>query len=72
MSAAPAMRLATDIAAQFRHVTPDAAAAVIVEHIRRFWDPRMRAQLLDQVARAGETCDPHVAAAASLLANPAD
>ncbi|MFF0501778.1 formate dehydrogenase subunit delta [Nocardia aobensis] len=72
MGAPPAMRLATDIAAQFRHIPPDAAAADIADHIRRFWEPRLRAQLLDQVTRAGTTCDPHIAAAAGLLAGPAD
>jgi formate dehydrogenase subunit delta len=40
------VRLANDIAAQFRHLPPDEAAADVANHIRRFWDPRMRAELL--------------------------
>ncbi|WP_433755754.1 formate dehydrogenase subunit delta [Nocardia sp. CA-135398] len=71
MGSLPAMRLATEIAAQFRHIPPDAAAATIADHIRKFWEPRLRAQLLEQVARAGAGCDPHVAAAADILANSA-
>ncbi|MGY4099007.1 formate dehydrogenase subunit delta [Nocardia sp. R16R-3T] len=65
------MRLATEIAAQFRHVPPQEAAAPIAEHIRRYWEPRMRAQLLEQASHAGEGCDAHVAAAADLLGNTA-
>lgn len=72
MGVPPAMRLATEIAAQFRHLSPDEAAATIAGHIDRFWDPRMRAQLLDQVRQAGEQCDAHVAAAARLLADQSE
>jgi formate dehydrogenase subunit delta len=67
MAVPPAMRLATEIAAQFRHVPPAEAAALVAAHIRRFWDPRMRAQLREQVAEAGAECDAQVAAAAGLL-----
>jgi formate dehydrogenase subunit delta len=66
-SAPPAMRLATEIAAQFRHVPPDEAAHTIARHIHTFWDPRMREQLKNQVAQAGEGCDALVAAAAGLI-----
>ncbi len=71
VSSPPAMRLATEIAAQLRHLPPDEAAAAIAGHIRKFWDPRMREQLVDQVNRAGEDCDAYVAAAAGLLTRPA-
>ena len=64
---APQMRLATEIAAQFRHVPPDEAAHTIARHIDTFWDPRMRAQLKNQVAQAGVECDALVAAAAGLI-----
>ena len=63
----PSLRLATEIAAQFRHIPPDEAAHTIARHIHTFWDPRMRTQLKDQVARSGEDCDPLVAAAAGLI-----
>lgn len=64
----PAMRLARDVSAQFGHLPPGQAAQVIAGHIRMFWDPRMRAQLIEQVAAAGDDCDPPIAAAARLLA----
>lgn len=62
------LRLAEDIAAQFRHRPTDEAAGVIAQHVRMFWDPRMRARLAAAVA-AGP-CDPAVAAAAELLDDP--
>lgn len=71
MSTPPALRLAGDIAAQFRHVSDDEAAARVANHIRLFWDPRMRTQLNELVAAAGPECDPVVARAASLIDAPA-
>jgi formate dehydrogenase subunit delta len=67
MSAPPAIRLATEIAAQFRHVPEEQAAETIAGHIRLFWDPRMRTQRHDLVTAAGAECDPLVARAEALL-----
>lgn len=67
MSAPPALRLAGDIAAQFRHLPDAEAADIVAKHIRMFWDPRMRVQLQELVAAAGPDCDPVVARAALLL-----
>ncbi len=39
-------------------------------HADKFWDPRMRAQLVNQVEEAGIHCDSRVAAAARLIAKP--
>jgi formate dehydrogenase subunit delta len=61
------VRMANDIAAQFRHLRPDAAAAVLADHVRQFWEPRMRTQLQAAVADGAEGVDPVVAAAAALL-----
>ena len=63
----PEIRLATEIAAQFRHVPPEEAAHTIARHIHTFWDPRMRSRLKMQVAQAAGDCDPLVAGAASLV-----
>jgi formate dehydrogenase subunit delta len=38
-----------DIAAQFRHQPVEQAAAAVTAHLRQFWEPRMRAQLVSQV-----------------------
>ena len=61
------MRLAADIVAQFRHVPQDDAARRVADHIRTFWDPRMRARLCEQVGATLPDCDPVVARAAALL-----
>jgi formate dehydrogenase subunit delta len=65
----PAMRLASDVAVQFHHLSAGEAAEAVAGHIRLFWDPRLRKDLLEQVVAAGEDCDPRVAAATRLL-NP--
>lgn len=61
------IRLATEIAAQFKHVPTEEGAAAIAGHVRRFWDPRMRARLIEEVAQARESCDPLVVAAVKVL-----
>ncbi|MEV6301225.1 formate dehydrogenase subunit delta [Actinoplanes sp. NPDC051861] len=63
----PQVRMINDIAAQFRHQAPDAAAAAIAEHIRAFWDPRMRAELARRVEAEPEALDPLALAAGRLL-----
>ena len=66
----PEYRMANDIAANVQHLPEDRAAEALAEHIRRFWDPRMRALLIAQVEQAGPECHPTVAAAAGLLPRP--
>jgi formate dehydrogenase subunit delta len=34
------------------------AVAGTADHLRKFWDPRMRATILDHVAKGGEGLDP--------------
>lgn len=66
----PHVRLANDIAAQFAHLPPAEAASRVASHLRMFWDPRMRAQLLATVRAGGpaaDDLDPLAAAAAELL-----
>ncbi|WP_227817744.1 formate dehydrogenase subunit delta [Nitrogeniibacter aestuarii] len=43
---------------QFFDTYPDHAAAVanVAEHITRFWEPRMRAALIEHVHAHGESC----------------
>lgn len=47
------VRMANQIAAEFEHQQPGNAAAATWDHIWHFWDPRMKAQILDHLA-AGE------------------
>lgn len=62
----PTIRLAGDIARQFRHRPAEEAAAAVAGHIRQFWDPRMRRALLAEVDAGAET-DPLVVAAVERL-----
>ncbi|MEE6258796.1 formate dehydrogenase subunit delta [Plantactinospora sonchi] len=63
----PQVRMANEIAVHFHHQAPEAAASAIAEHIRAFWDPRMRAELMRRVEAEPETLDPLALAAARLL-----
>jgi formate dehydrogenase subunit delta len=65
------IRLATEIAAQFGHLPPGETAEAIAAHIRRFWEPRMRARLINQVTQAREDCDRDVVAAVGVLEHKA-
>lgn len=66
-TAAPEIRLVSNIAVQFGYLTADQAAAAVANHVRRFWDPRMRSRLLEIVTAATEGLDPVVVAAVALL-----
>lgn len=67
MALPPHVRLANDIASQFHQHPPQRAAEEIANHISLFWDPRMRAQLLQHVDQGGFELDPLVMNAAQLL-----
>jgi formate dehydrogenase subunit delta len=59
--------LVNEIALQFAHQPPDTAAEAIAGHLRKFWDPRMIADLtLRAEVEAGEL-DPLALAAVQLL-----
>jgi formate dehydrogenase subunit delta len=63
----PHVRLANEIAVQFHARPPEEAAASVAAHIRQFWDPRMRAQLLEHVDAGGADLDPLVVEAVTQL-----
>jgi formate dehydrogenase subunit delta len=63
------VRLANDVAVQFAHRPLDDAAEAVAEHLRAFWEPRMRAALLAHVAAGGTGLDPVARLAAALLQN---
>jgi formate dehydrogenase subunit delta len=69
MTAVTQIRLANDIAAQFHYLPENAAAEAVANHLRMFWDPRMRAELRALVERgqAVDDLDPIAAAAITLL-----
>jgi formate dehydrogenase subunit delta len=51
---APVVRLGHDLVRNFEALPPDTAAVEIATHIRKFWEPRMRQELLARV-RWGDT-----------------
>lgn len=63
----PYVRLANEIAVQFHAYPPDVAAESVAAHLRSFWDPRMRAQLLAHVAAGAAGLDPLAVRAAARL-----
>jgi len=46
--------MANQIAAFFDAYPEDEAVAATADHLRQFWDPRMRAQLKEIVATSGD------------------
>lgn len=49
----------------------DTAAQLIADHLKRFWDPRMRKQVIAHLGQGGEGFTPAVAKAVGLLAETA-
>ena len=63
--------MANQIGKFFAHRPHDAAVAAIEDHLRKFWDKRMRTGILDGVDRGAVTLDPLVAEAVERLRAPA-
>jgi formate dehydrogenase subunit delta len=47
------------------------AAANIADHLKKFWDPRMRTEIIAHLAAGGEGLDPAVREAVATLKAPA-
>lgn len=63
--------MANQIATAFRAQPREGAAAAVADHINKFWEPRMRAQLLAQLDAGGAGLDPTVIAAGPAIRRPA-
>ena len=63
----PEIRLVNNIAAQFGHLPPDRAAEETANHVRKFWDPRMTARLIDLASGGDSALGPVAHAAARLV-----
>jgi formate dehydrogenase subunit delta len=46
--------MANEIAAFFAAEDPAKAAENVANHLRRYWDPRMRRQIIEQASNGGE------------------
>ena len=64
MSPEKMVTMANQIASFFKTQPGDDQDDRVADHIRDFWEPRMRAQLRDYVANGGEGLDDLVIAAA--------
>ena len=62
----PVVRLGRDLVRNFAALPPGKAAEEIATHMKKFWEPRMRRDLVARV-RAGEVDDPLLASAAGHL-----
>ena len=61
------IRMINSIAAHFGYLRTEQAATAVADHIRKFWDPRMKQRLLLLVASDTRDLDPVAVAAAALL-----
>jgi formate dehydrogenase subunit delta len=59
--------MANQIGKFFAHEKEAAAVADIADHLKRFWDPRMRAQILVHLEEGGRGLDPLVRRAVESL-----
>jgi formate dehydrogenase subunit delta len=61
------LRMVNDIIVNLQYLPAEQAASVVADHVKRFWDPRMKRRLIELVAAETEPLDPVVVAAAALL-----
>ncbi len=59
--------MANQIGRFFAHRPEDAAAADIADHLRKFWEPRMRTQIIAMLNEGGNQLDPAVRKAVESL-----
>ncbi len=60
--------MANQIGKYFAAQGPEAAIAGVADHLKRFWDPRMRAEIIAHVHSGGAGLDAHVKQAIARLA----
>jgi formate dehydrogenase subunit delta len=72
MSPEKLIYMAGQIAAFFQSKPHDEAVEGFADHINKFWDPRMRGQLLAIIAAGGEGLKPLVLEAAPYIRKPKD
>jgi formate dehydrogenase subunit delta len=65
------VRMANEIGAFYAtESSGEDAVRNIATHLQRFWEPRMRVQILDHLAAGGEGLDPPVREAVARLERP--
>ncbi len=63
----PVVRLGHDLVRNFEALPSEAAAVEIATHIRKFWEPRMRHELLARIRWGDSTLHPLLVRAAEDL-----
>ena len=63
----PVVRLGHDLVRNFEALPPEQAATEIATHIRKFWEPRMRQDLLARIRWGDTTLHPLLVKAAEDL-----
>ncbi len=63
----PVIRKGHDIVRQFAHLDEDTAATEIGTHLQKFWEPRMRDELLALIRRGDVALEPLLVRAAAHL-----
>lgn len=63
----PVVRLGHDLVRNFEALPDDRAATEIATHIRKFWEPRMRQELLARIRWGDSTLHPLLVRAAEDL-----
>lgn len=71
MVEAKIVRMANQIATYFDSRPESERLAGIASHINDFWEPRMRTQLLDLLAKKNDAFKPMVVASLPLIRKPA-
>ncbi len=64
------VRMANQIADFFKVQSADLAVAGTADHIRKFWDPRMRAMMTQHLAHGGAGLNPIALKAAQQVCQP--
>jgi formate dehydrogenase subunit delta len=64
------VRMANQIADFFKGYGHDDAVKEIADHINRFWEPRMRKHLFDELAKGNTDLHPLVGDASALVRKP--
>jgi formate dehydrogenase subunit delta len=61
------IRLINQVVVHFGYLPEDQAVTEVADHVRKFWDPRMKRRLFDLVDSKAGQLEPVALAAAALL-----
>ncbi|MDT5149862.1 MAG: formate dehydrogenase subunit delta [Mycobacterium sp.] len=61
------IRLINQVVIHFGYLSTEQAVAAVADHVRKFWDPRMKRRLFDLVDSEAGDLEPVALAATALL-----